>query len=279
MILRRLAALAVLIALGVAGWLVYRGGAEPAPDVRATPSPAARVERMTIDSAAVRRRLAVNVLVPAGGAKGRPLLVFLHGRGADERSYLNDEVFAALARLGGRAPVVAFPDGEESFWHDRQDGAWGRYVVDEVIPQVARRTGASSRRVAVGGISMGGFGAYDLARLHPGRFCAVGGHSAALWQTAGEAAPGAFDDARAFARHDVVGAARDGARGLTSVPVWVDTGDADPFRPGIEAFAKALRAAGGRPRVHVWPGGHDGSYWGRHAGAYMRFYAGALARC
>ena len=45
---------------------------------------------------------------------------------------------------------------------------------------------------------MGGFGALDLALEHPGRFCAVGGHSAALWQRAGATAPGAFDNANDF---------------------------------------------------------------------------------
>jgi S-formylglutathione hydrolase FrmB len=49
---------------------------------------------------------------------------------------------------------------------------------------------------------VGGFGAYDLARLNPGRFCAVGGHSPALWRSGGETAPGAVDDAEDFARHD-----------------------------------------------------------------------------
>ena len=55
---------------------------------------------------------------------------------------------------------------------------------------------------------MGGFGAYDLARLYPGTFCAVGGDSAALWRNGGESAQGAFDNAEDFARHDVIGAAR-----------------------------------------------------------------------
>ena len=73
------------------------------------------------------------------------------------------------------------------------------------------RLHADPRRVAIGGISMGGFGAYDLARLRPQRFCAVGGHSAALWLRGGDSAAGAFDDAADFARHDVVALAR-GAR-------------------------------------------------------------------
>ena len=81
-----------------------------------------RVERITVDSAAVGRRLPVSVVVPAGGGR-RPLLVFLHGRGNDERSYLNDQMLSALARLGPRAPIVAFPSGSEgSYWHDRRDG-------------------------------------------------------------------------------------------------------------------------------------------------------------
>jgi S-formylglutathione hydrolase FrmB len=136
---------------------------------------------------------------------------------------------------------------------------------------VLRRTGADGRRIAIGGISMGGFGAYDLARLHPGRFCAVGGHSPALWRSGGETAPGAFDDAADFERHDVVAAAH--AEAAAAPRLWLDAGDADPFRPGDAAFVAGLRAAGAHPVVHSWPGGHDDAYWDGHWDAYLRFYA------
>jgi poly(3-hydroxybutyrate) depolymerase len=233
-----------------------------------------RVRDDTVHSKAVDRDMAVKVVVPGGGT--RPLLVFLHGRGGDEGSYAHQPFFRALKQLGDRAPIVAFPDGaEDKYWHNRRSGAWGRYVMREVIPQVAREFGADRSRVAIGGISMGGFGAFDLARLHPRRFCAVGGHSPALWRTGGETAPGAFDDAADFARHDVVA----GARRLTRLPLWIDAGDRDPFRPGDAAFAGRLRSAGGHPRVHEWPGGHDGDYWNAHWGDYLRFYARALKRC
>ena len=182
----------------------------------------------------------------------------------------------ALKALGSRAPIVAFPDGDEDkYWHNRDSGDWGRYVMREVIPQVAGQYGADRRRVAIGGISMGGFGAFDLARLHPRRFCAVGGHSPALWRTGGETAPGAFDDAADFARHNVIAS----ARRLTRLPVWLDAGDADPFRPGDDAFAANLRAAGAHASVHRWPGGHDGDYWNAPLGrlpALLRPRAEAL---
>ena len=191
----------------------------------------ASVVRYTIDSRLVGHALPQVGVVPAGQASGRrPLLVFLHGKGGEEESNLNSEMFAALARLGPRAPDIVFPNGgEDSYWHDRGDGQWGRYVVREVIPQAVRRLHADPRRVAIGGISMGGFGAYDIARLYPSRFCAVGGHSAALWRSGGETAAGAFDDAEDFSRHDVLGAA-EAANPYPRKSEWLDVGTEDPFR-------------------------------------------------
>ena len=274
---RRIAAVGVLVAAVVGLWLVLGRGSDGVADPRG-----ARVERIVVDSAAVGERLPVSVVVPRGADAGspRPLLVFLHGRGNDKRTNLREPMFEALARLGSRAPIMAFPDGDDSsYWHDRRSGAWGRYVMREVIPQVVRRFGADSRRVAIGGISMGGFGAYDLARLHPHRFCAVGGHSPALWRTASETAPGAFDDAEDFAQHDVIAAARRSPETFAAQPVWLDAGDGDPFQPGDRAFVAALRSAGVQLTAKTWAGGHEGEYWDRHWGSYLRFYARALHRC
>jgi S-formylglutathione hydrolase FrmB len=229
------------------------------------------VQDFEIESRAVGRDMPVKFLMPGGKPRLRPLIVFLHGRGDDESSYVHEPLLDALEDLGDDAPVVAFPyGGENSYWHDREDGDWGRYVMDEVIPQVAALSGSDQDRVAIGGISMGGFGAYDLARLNPGRFCAVGGHSPALWRTGGETAPGAFDDAEDFARHDVIG----DPAGLTDLPVWLDAGDTDPFLPGVEALAAALDI-----EPHIWPGGHDDEYWDDHWEDYLEFYADELERC
>jgi S-formylglutathione hydrolase FrmB len=243
----------------------------------------ARVVHMMVHSDAVGRRLGVNVVVAArpGPSGRRPLLVFLHGRGGSEDTFTGDEaVFEGLAALGRKAPVVAFPDGGvHSYWHDRDGGAWGRYVMREVIPSVEQRFGVDPDKVAIGGISMGGFGAYDLALAHPRRFCAVGGHSPALWFEAGETAPGAFDDTADFTRNDVVGMVRGNPEAFAGMRVWNDYGDEDPFRIYDEGFVGYLRADGARLSTHSWDGGHNAAYWNRHWPAYLRFYANALTAC
>jgi S-formylglutathione hydrolase FrmB len=240
--------------------------------------------QMSVRSEAVGADLGVSVLAPSRPADPRgkrPLLVFLHGRGGSDGTFVrNPAVLSALSKLGSRAPIVAFPDGgDHSYWHDRAEGAWGRYVMREVIPTVSRRFGVDPHRIAIGGISMGGFGAYDLALLHPRRFCAVGGHSPALWFTSGETAPGAFDGAGDFHRNDVVGTVRREADAFAGLRVWNDYGDADPFRAYDEGFVAALRADGATLSAHSWPGGHDNAYWNAHWPAYLHFYANALAHC
>jgi S-formylglutathione hydrolase FrmB len=241
----------------------------------------AQVVRYTIDSHRVHQAMPQAGVVPGGaGDMRRPLLVFLHGKGGSQESGLKPQMFSALARLGGRAPDVVFPyGGEDSYWHNRSDGEWADYVIDEVIPEAVRRLRADPHRVAIGGLSMGGFGAYDLALHHPGRFCAVGGDSAALWRTGGETAEGAFDNGEDFEHNDVIAAARSGGGAYRGTRLWLDVGTSDPFRSADTELASLLRADGLTVQFHVWPGGHEPAYWDAHWSSYLSFYAKALAAC
>jgi predicted esterase len=229
----------------------------------------ATIRRFTLRSSLVGRDLHEILVVPRNSGRGRELLVFLHGRGASPGSNLRQPLFDELRALGTRAPVVLLADGgDHSYWHDRRDGRWGSSVLREAIPAALRRSGANPHRVAIGGISMGGFGALDLARLAPGRFCAVGAHSPALWSSGGETPAGAFDDAADFSRHDLIRAAR--SRRLYDVPVWIDVGRDDPFLRADQALAHELTARGVRVSFHLHGGGHSG--WSERMPQYLRFY-------
>jgi len=233
----------------------------------------ASVKSYEIESEVLERTLPAKVVVPPQApSKDRSLLVFLHGRGEDERSYLDESMFEALADQRGRAPVVAFPfGGDSSYWHDRDSGDWASYVLDEFIPQVVVRYDIDPDRIAIGGIAMGGYGAFNIARLGPDRFCAVGGHSPAIWESAGEAAPGAFDDEEDFEANDVIAAAED-PTSYEGLRLWLDATDDDPFLAGNEALEEALRESGGRPVVKRYSGG-------RAWDDYFQFYAHALNEC
>src|SRR4029078_2537147 len=87
-------------------------------------------------------------------------------------------------------------------------GVWSPCVVRDVLPPAPRRFHTDRARVAIGGISMGGYGAYHLGLLYSGRFCAVGGHSAGLWESFEEESPDAFDDRADWERNDVLAAVR-----------------------------------------------------------------------
>jgi poly(3-hydroxybutyrate) depolymerase len=232
-----------------------------------------KITDFALQSKLMDRQLYEVLVTPAGGGEGRPLLVFLHGYGAAPSDTLSPAFLRALRRLGDRAPVVVLPEGDVGWWHDDADGPWGSYVLREVIPAALRRSGADPRRVAVGGISMGGFGALDLGRIAAKRFCAIGGHSPAVLARGDPGIDFAFDNAADFRRHDLLGIAR--TRSPYRAPVWIDVGAQDHLRPAATKLANELRADGADVTFHVWPGAHEGRYWDAHFAQYLRFYAGA----
>jgi S-formylglutathione hydrolase FrmB len=268
--MRRLLAIALVALAAGAAWVAVRDWRRGYTSTRG-----AAIVRFTLRSTLVHRDLREILVVPARDGRDRELLVFLHGRSSPPSSNLSQTLFDVLHDLGPRAPDVLLADGgDHSYWHDRGDGAWGTSLLREAIPAALARSHADARRVAIGGISMGGFGALDLARLAPARFCAVGGHSAALWFRGGDTAAGAFDDAADFARHDLIRfAAR---RRLYRVPVWIDVGRDDPFFRADVTLAHELRAHGTRVRLVVHGGGHSG--WSGRMGEYLRFYVSSCSR-
>jgi enterochelin esterase-like enzyme len=237
------------------------------------PAPPPTVAQFQLTSKLMGRPLYETLVTPAGGGKGRPLLVFLHGYGAAPSDMVTPAFLAGLRRLGDREPVVMLPEGDTGWWHDDGDGPWGSYVLREVIPAALRRTGADPHRVAIGGISMGGFGAIDLGRLAPGRFCAVGGHSPAVFERGSDGAAYAFGGEADFARHDLLTLERH--RSPYETPVWLDVGNRDGLRPAVTKLADELQADGAEVSFHVWPGVHDGRYWDAHFAQYLDFYADA----
>ena len=128
----------------------------------------ATTRRLTVTSSLLGRKLSEIVVAPKGGARGHPVLVLLHGRSNRPGDFLENELFETLQALGSSAPALVLVNGDDhSYYHDRADGLWGRYVLEEAIPAGITQLHADPTRVAIAGFSMGGWGALDLASSTP----------------------------------------------------------------------------------------------------------------
>ena len=153
-------------------------------------------------------------------------------------------------------------------------------MLEELIPALVDRFEIEPERIAIGGISMGGFGAY---RHRPPAARSCSARSAATPPPSGrtprDTAPGAFDDDDDFDRHDVIAAVGPPADPLAGKRVWLDVGDEDPFDDATRLSGRRSTRAAPRSRLHVGDGGHESSYWNSNWSRYMQFYARALKEC
>lgn len=242
------------VAVAVIGYAWYRGGEDTAVG-----EPLVIGER--------RHRV-----IPAD-REGAPLLVLLHQRGGTPSEILWPELVDALEAEGENAPAVLLVDGgDHSYFHDRRDFDWGSHVLREAIPAARKRLKTNPEREAIGGYSMGGFGALDLGRQRA--FCAVGAHSPALWEDGGETPAGAFDDGEDFERHDILELAQADPSLFRGAQMWLDVGVDDPFRSTTVRLGAIIDATAKTP-----PGDHSTAYWREHVDEYVRFYAQALKTC
>ena len=168
-------------------------------------------------------------------------------RARRERANANGAFFAALRTLGTRAPVVVFPNGGEHLLLPRPSlGQLGALRARRGDPPGGPASGGRpAARWRSAGSRWADFGAFAIARRRPSRFFAVGGHSAALWLRSGDTAPGAFDNAADYGRHDLIRVAR--ARGRApwgSARLWLDGGRAPVPRRG-----RALRLRAEHPHA------------------------------
>ncbi len=103
-----------------------------------------------------------------------PLIVLLHGAGADERDMIGlwARLPASFVVVSPRAP---FGDAAHGYRWYRQatgeaDRAVSRKVIDLVVDDMVRRFDLDPTRVFVAGFSQGGVMVYEVALREPGRF-------------------------------------------------------------------------------------------------------------
>jgi enterochelin esterase-like enzyme len=195
-----------------------------------------------------------------GESSGRqPVAVFLHGAGADNRMVFNDlhadRVLAQHVARGGTPFAIAAVDGGQTWWHRRASGTDTQsMVLEEFLPLLAGQ-GLDTGKLAVFGLSMGGFGALLLASQHrmPG-LRAVAAMSPAVWSRYDAGRSDNFDGAADFAANDIFALRPE----LESVPKRIDCGTGDNLLFSVKDYVKDLP---GEHEGGFQDGGHDSGYW------------------
>jgi enterochelin esterase-like enzyme len=206
-----------------------------------------------------------------------PLMVTLHGRGGDHRTFidhLGGPQFLAQAVARGVPPfAIVSVDGGESYWHPHHGVDAGAMVLHELLPMLAQRPDLDTSRLGFHGWSMGGYGALRLAGLlGPRHVRAVAVASPALWVDASGVSPAGFSTAGEYDRYSVFDRQSD----LRGIRVRVDIGRDDPFYVAVRRYVAAF------PRsAHVVStfeaGAHTDGYWRRMLPAELAFVGSTLA--
>ncbi|MBN8527258.1 MAG: hypothetical protein J0M02_18145 [Planctomycetes bacterium] len=127
------------------------------------------------DCAALGRRWPYALRLPEGAPPpgGWPLLIILHGAGRSHRTLA--EHGADLPFLRGIGCALLLPEGAVGFWTDAPSGRY-RAMLLELVAHVrdSYPVARASARTAIGGWSMGGYGAIRFAQEHPGLVAAAG---------------------------------------------------------------------------------------------------------
>jgi enterochelin esterase-like enzyme len=240
---------------------------------------------VTFYSSALDREMSYSVYLPPGYTTERrryPVLYMLHGAGGSKEEWpaygLITDVDRSITSKDINPLIVVLPQGDIGYWVNWADGGprWGDYVARDLRRQVDAtfRTLPDAQHRAIGGLSMGGAGALQIAFNHPDAFGVVGAHSPSLHVDDGTftAIYGAGSD---FAEREPLELAVT-ATDIHALKIWIDAGEEDPWRERDEILHQRLID---REIAHNWsvlPGGHDGDYWTQNLPSYLHFYDSVL---
>ena len=293
---------AALIVFGVCCLSAMRLFPAPAP----FPSTAARGECRAVPSRILGHSVPYCVILPPGYGEDAnrryPVLYYLHGLGDNEQMFVRSGAFNLIEELWDRHElgdfVIVSPAGYASFFMNSHDASlcYDDFFRQEFMPWIENRYRIAARRESrgIGGISMGGYGALRMAFLHPQFFGSVSVHRAALMERLPAVSVnnspeggrlrilgnvfGSPPDRLFWDRNNPLAIARTAE--LAGMKIYFDCGSEDDY--GFEAGAQALHNLLVSRRIahefHLYPGGHNWSYFAGHLPDSLRFHSAAFRR-
>jgi len=266
---------AVFLSLALALGGCERKTTPPPPD-RPRLTPSVTLRDITFHSAALDRDMPYRVILPAAIPAGKklPVLYLLHGGGGHFRDWSND---SDVARFAERGLILVMPEGESSYYTnaaDRPQDRYEDYISNDLIADVEKQFPAAPDRAnrAIMGISMGGFGAVNLALKHPDLFSFAAGISSAFDVPS---RPFSIKRIQQYRQHAAIFGpwksehrrANDPfilARSVDAAQTpyfYLTCGNQEGLLPANHQFASLLKARHIASEFHGGAGGHDWNQW------------------
>lgn len=190
-----------------------------------------------------------------------PVLYQLHGGNQGHTAWLHRSNLATYVQ---HLPlIVVLPDGAQSRWANggQPFARYEDFLMKDLADHVIHTFHATTGNWAIGGNSMGGFGAVRLGLKYPERFSSVWAHSGVYptvetvpehWHWDGEMED--LDCYRLAGRSDPPRLPR----------LSFDCGTDDHLLDSNRRFHAYLEERGVPHTYREHPGGHDWTYWDRH---------------
>ena len=251
-----------------------------------------RLKYYRFQTSAIGWNPGVNVLLPddyATSGRRYPVLYMFHGGNDDFRQF---DFLGIRGLTAGKPIIVVMPDGGHAGWYSNPVSSfvgprnWETFHIAQLLPWIEAnfRTFAEYDGRAVGGFSMGGFGALKYAAKYYGHFASVSAHSgpaslrrdfglvvhwanitSAVLDLGGGTVYGApnWDQARVSADNPIerIESYRNKriflVAGTSPDPLnWFDSVNETQVLAGQREFRERLSAAGIPHESHEVPGGH-----------------------
>lgn len=262
--------------------------------------PAERVECGSIKSQYVPAPVGYCALLPpsydAEPTKNFPVLYFLHGLGQNQSFLVSSGGWQLIEDLWEQKAIGEFviitPQADRSFYINSTNGKvkYEDFFIRDFVPRMEKKfrlNGARKGR-AIGGVSMGGYGALRFAFKYPQMFTSVAVHMSALLeqlphgvgnagfeQIFGTAFGSPADEAFWKANTPFIFARRGNLHGLK---IYADCGDHDDFGfdSGTRQLDKLLTLRHVPHTIHIYPGQHDWQFVAQHLEESLKFQSKAF---
>lgn len=225
-------------------------------------------------SPVLNRHVTYSAILPQKGTGPWPVLMQLHGLSDNHASWLT---YSNIARYVEKYPLmVILPDGDTS-WYTNVDRfrCFEELLVGDLTNHVRATFRVKEGPWAIGGLSMGGYGAMRLGMKYRDRFASIWSHSGAL-KTAGELReegrlpnPGPDEDILLVAERF---AAQPGPRPVISF----DCGTEDQLLGENRRFHAHLDQLGIPHNYQEHTGSHTWDYWDEHVREALAQHAAIL---